>query len=160
MTDDCGFLERCGRLIGQTTFRHPIEGTGTRVCHIPESNLLASALSFARGPKWQPGPELIYAKATGVENKRGDVVEWLAGKLGSKLGAVGELHKGRIEGIAFLAYCLVVRGNDSVQGIRIDAHAMKLADVGASWLSACLDETLERAERRPVSIPEPVAETA
>src|SRR6187431_2603931 len=128
MTDDRDFLERCGRLAGQTTYRVPVEGTGTRFSYIPESHNLAAALSFARGPRWNPGPELVYAKATGVEHKRREVVEWLADKFTYALGASG--YHDRTRGVAVISYCLVVRGDDSVKALKVGPHVMKLANIG------------------------------
>jgi len=160
MTTDRDFLERLGRLAGQTTYRVPVEGVGTKFDHLPESHCLIVSLCGARGPKWQPGPELAWAKATGIEHKRQEVVTWLAGKLESGLGAIGAKHKDRIAGIAMIAYCLVVRGNESVRGIRVDPHVMKLATIGASWLGMCLDETMAAAERRALSRVVEAPETA
>src|SRR5690606_32028593 len=65
-----GFLERLGRLAGQTTYRVPIEGVGTKFDHIPESHGLIVSLCGARGPRWQPGPEIAFAMATGIQHQR------------------------------------------------------------------------------------------
>ena len=166
MTDDTHthtpptFLERLGRLAGQTTYRIPVEGVGTRFGCVPESHALAAALSYARGRKWQPGPEICYAKATGVEHKRSDVIEWLTGKIHAYVQATGRQNEERVRGIAMIAYCMTVRGNESVAHLSVGAHVMKLANLGASWLEACMEDTLWRAEQQAKSSPKKVAETA
>ena len=149
MSDDrIGFIERLGRLAGQTTYRVPVEGVGTRFSHLPESHALAAALSYARGQRWNPGPELAYAVATGIPHKRDCVIDWLAEKLHVGTGAEGRNHADRIRGIAAISYSIVVRGPESIIRYQFDPHILRLANVGAAWLSACLDDTIARAERQ------------
>lgn len=149
MSDDrIGFIERLGRLAGQTTYRVPVEGVGTRFSHLPESHALAAALSYARGQRWNPGPELAYAVATGVPHKRECVVDWLAEKLYIGTGSAGRKHPERVRGIALVSYALVVNGPDAIRGYDFDRHTMRLANIGAAWLSACLDNTIMLAERQ------------
>lgn len=149
MSDDrIGFIERLGRLAGQTTYRVPVEGVGTRFSHLPESHALAAALSYARGKRWNPGPELAYAVATGVFHKQLEVVEWLAEKLRVGTGNAGRDQGNAILFIAGLSYLMVVRGPTALHGIKLAPHVEKLANIGAAWLSACLDNTIMLAERQ------------
>lgn len=160
-----GFLERLGRLAGQTTYRVPVEGVGTKVSYLPESHALIVTLSYARGNRsWNPGPEIAYAVATGVENKRDEVIAWLAEKLQAGTGAVGRKYADRIHAIAGISYAIVVHGPKSVKGAELDSHVRKLADIGAAWLSMCLDNTIMLAERsgrdESLSIPKNGRKTA
>lgn len=148
MTTDRDFLERLGRLAGQTTYRVPVEGIGTRFSHLPESHALAAALSFARGKRWNPGPELLYAVATGVPHRSEEVVSWLIQKMRDSMRVQGDDGKKRIHLAATIAYVLVIRGNQSLDGVKIPMLVARLANIGASWLSACMDEALARAERQ------------
>lgn len=147
-TERPSFLERLGRLAGQTTYRVPVEGIGTRFSYLPESHSLAGALSYARGKRWNPGPEIAYAYATGIEHKREEVIDWLSEKLHAGTGATGRKHADRLRGIAAIAYCIVIRGPESTKGYKFDSHVLRLADIGAAWLSACMDNTLMLAERQ------------
>lgn len=165
MSDDrIGFIERLGRLAGQTTYRVPVEGVGTRFSHLPESHALAAALSYARGKRWNPGPELAYAVATGIPHKRECVVDWLAEKLYVGTGSAGRSRPEQVRGIAAIAYWLVVKGPEEIRGYEFDRHTMRLANIGAAWLSACLDNTIMLAERQAhiatASTPPEATETA
>ena len=165
MSDDrIGFIERLGRLVGQTTYRVPVEGKGTKFDHLPESHALIVDLCGARGKRWNPGPEVAYAFATGVENNRDDVIKWLAEKLYLGTGSAGRKHPERVRGIALISYALVVHGPDVVNGYDFDPHILRLANIGAAWLSACMDNTIMLAERKAgecrLSSPPEAPETA
>ena len=165
MSDDrIGFIERLGRLAGQTTYRVPVEGIGTKFDHIPESHGLIVTLCGARGKRWNPGPELAYAVATGIQHKRDCVIDWLAEKLYVGTGSEGRKHPERVRGIALVSYALVVNGPDAIRGYDFDRHTLRLANIGAAWLSACMDNTIMLAERMaycdPESSPSEAQETA
>ena len=160
MTDEYPSLaERCAKLAGKTTYRVPVEGVGTKFDHVPDTCALTYDLCGARGEKWNPGPELIYAHATGSEAERSEVIDWLAEKMRIMLQIRGHESAGMLRGIATISYCMVVRGDESVQGFGFSASNMKLARIGASWLEACVDET-EARSRRSVSSPVRPRETA
>lgn len=142
-----GFLERLGRLAGHTTFREP-SGEFVPVSNpVPVSHGLIVTLCGARGERWQPGPEIAYAVATGVQNNRAAVIDWLAEKLYQGTGAEGRRNGGRIRGIAAVSYALAVRGERGLRGFTFDDHVMRLAWIGAGWLAACMERTIEIAER-------------
>lgn len=145
MTDDADFLERMGRLAGQTTYRVPVEGNGTRFGEVPCSHALVVTLCGARGRKWQPGPEIAWAVATGVQHKREAVIEWLATKLYYWLGG-SKKYRDKLRPIAEVAYLRAI-GVKPVVAIKFDRNMDRAADIGASWLGMCMDETLSRAEQ-------------
>ena len=141
-----GFLERLGRLAGQTTYRQPIEGVGTRWDYMPESHVLAARLSYARGRRWNPGPELAYTIATGIPCKRAEVIDWLASKMARSM-EVSTQRAGILRGIAAVSYCIIVQP-EKMKNVKLSRHVMRIAGIGAAWLSACLDDTIARAERQ------------
>lgn len=144
-----GFLERLGRLAGQTTYRVPIEGVGTKFDHIPESHGLIVSLCGARGPRWQPGPEIAFAMATGIQHQREKVVVWLMGKLQRATGATGRKYEDRLREIAENSYLLAIGARVAAAGgDKFDRNMHRLAMIGAGWLAMCMDETIGRAERR------------
>lgn len=156
-----GFLERLGRLAGQTTFREPYGEFVPPSNPLPVSHELAAALCYARGERWQPGPEIAYAVATGLENNRDAVINWLAEKLYQGTGAEGRRNSDRIRGIAAVSYALAVRGEAGLMGFTFDEHIMRLAHIGAGWLAACMERTIEIAERNESRKVAPsIAETA
>lgn len=142
------FLERLGRLAGQTTYRVPIEGVGTKFDHIPESHGLIVTLCGTRGRKWQPGPEIAFAMATGIQHQREKVVEWLVEKLYVGTGATSRKYKDRLQAIAEIAYLLAVGASESDGDEKFDRNMRRLAMIGAGWLAMCMDETIARAESR------------
>lgn len=144
-----GFLERMGRLAGQSTYRVPVEGVGTKFDHIPESHGLIVTLCGARGQKWQPGPEIAFAVATGIQHQREKVVQWLMGKLYLGTGATVRTYKDRLRAIAEISYLMAVGETKSDGGAEFDPHMRRLASIGAGWLAMCMDETIHRAESRP-----------
>ena len=145
MSDDrIGFIERLGRLAGQTTYRQPIEGVGTRSDYMPESHVLAARLSYARGSRWNPGPELAYTIATGIPCKRDEVIDWLASKMALSM-EVSTQREGILRGIAVVSYCILVHP-EKMKNVKLSRHVMRIAEIGAAWLSACLDNTISLAE--------------
>lgn len=55
------FAERVARLAGQTTYRVPTEGRGTRTEQMPDAHAIAAALAFARQGSDDIGPDVAYA---------------------------------------------------------------------------------------------------
>lgn len=55
------FAERVARLAGQTTYRVPTEGRGTRMEQLPDAHAIAAALAFARQGPDDIGPDVAYA---------------------------------------------------------------------------------------------------
>ena len=55
------FAERVARLAGQTTYRVPTEGRGTRMEQLPDAHAIAAALAFARQGPDDIGPDIAYA---------------------------------------------------------------------------------------------------
>ena len=59
-TDRPEFAERVARLAGQTTYRVPTEGRGTRTEQLPDAHAIATALAFARQGPDDIGPDVAY----------------------------------------------------------------------------------------------------
>lgn len=74
------FLERVASLAGQTTFRTPSGGRGTKMEQLPDAHAIATALAFARR-RSDPddiGPDVAYCWATGTDAYRERVTRRLA----------------------------------------------------------------------------------
>lgn len=153
-----GFLERLGRLAGQTTYRQPIEGVGTRSDYMPESHVLAARLAYARGRKWNPGPELAYTIATGIPCKRAEVIDWLASKMARSM-EVSTQRAGILRGIAVVSYCILVHP-EKMKNVKLSRNVVRIANIGAAWLSACLDNTIMMAEMHATRQESQARETA
>lgn len=59
-SDRLEFAERVARLAGQTTYRVPTEGRGTKTEQLPDAHAIASALAFARRGDDDIGPDVAY----------------------------------------------------------------------------------------------------
>ncbi len=140
---DSPFLERLAIIAGQTTYREPIGGNGTKVHHIPQAHCLLITLCGARGNPWSPGPELAFTKVTGIQHKRDRVVDWLEGVFCFGDPSATDRKKARV--IAEASYDLMVL--DIPIPDNLPMHQRKAIDFGASLLSQSMDETLRRAER-------------
>ena len=142
MTDSI-FLERLAIIMGQTTYREPIGGVGTKVHHIPQAHCLLVTLCGSRGTPWAPGPELAVAKLTGTDHKRDRVVDWLETVF--CFGDPASTDRKKAREIAELAYdCMI---HDRPAPADLPLHKRKAVDFGAALLSQAMDETLRRAER-------------
>lgn len=140
---DSPFLERLAIIAGQTTYREPIGGVGTKVSHIPQAHCLLVTLCGSRGSPWSPGPELCVTKVTGTEHKREQVVNWLETVF--CFGDPAATNRTKAREIAELAYDCMVYNKPSPP--ELPMHQRKAIDFGASLLSQSMDETLRRAER-------------
>lgn len=150
MTDDADFLERMGRLAGQTTYRVPVEGNGTRFGDIPESCAIIIALCGARGRNWNPGPEIAWARATGIQHKREAVIRWTENAL--QLGSPEKSPKARE--IAKIAYSVATQTDPSISGKDYPVSTRKAVYWAVCLLEQCMWEVLRRAERGRRQVPE------
>lgn len=144
-----GFIERLGRLAGQTTWREPT-GAGY-TAHVsgalsPE-NAMVLALSLARRYPGDVGPDIAYSVGTGQPHRRGHVAAWLADKLLAGTGSAGHRAKRQLLSISGQAYDLVI---GSIGRISPPSHAVPefevLANIGAGWLWIAMEAAVERAE--------------
>lgn len=142
--DESIILERLGRVLGQSTWRVPVEGVGTKFDHLPDIQALMGVLSFARGPQWQPGPEICMAKACRIEQKRDRVLDWLESAL--CFGDPKQTNRAIVKKIAKAGYCLMT-GFEPADLQDLKPNQIRAVHFAASLLEQCMWETLRRAER-------------
>lgn len=75
------FIERIAALAGQTTYRVPVGGRGTKLSHLPDAHAVATALSFARRNPEDIGPDIAYCWALGTDAYRERVTRRLSDAL-------------------------------------------------------------------------------
>lgn len=146
--DRAGFLERMGRLAGQTTFREPSGGGSPYSARMMTTeNALVLALSFARRDKRDIGPEMVYAIATGIPHQREQVVSWLAIKIMRDAGPKGRKAQNYINILAQHCYELVAFGKQTTKlPSRLPVCWDDLRNIGTAWLWIVAESTIERAE--------------
>lgn len=81
MTDRDSFIERVAALAGQTTYRVPVGGRGTKLSHVPDAHAVATALSFARRNREDIGPDIAYSWVIGSDAYRERVTRTLSSAL-------------------------------------------------------------------------------
>lgn len=147
--DRPGFLERLGRLAGQTTFREPLGG-GTPYSSrmLTTENALALALSFARRGPGDIGPEVVYSIGTGIPHQQDRVMAWLDAKLQRDAGYEGRRLKLR-RVLSRHCYELVAFGKPVTplpRQSRLPKSWDGLRNIGVGWLWMQAESTVERAE--------------
>ena len=147
--DRPGFIERLGRLAGQTTFR---EGSGGGSPYssrmMTTENALVLALALARRDVRDVGPEIAYAIGTGIPHQQERVMFWLDIKFQRDAGYEGR----RLQLRSILSrhcYELVAIGRQ-VTSLPRESRLPKswdtLRNVGVGWLWMQAESTIERAE--------------
>ncbi len=162
--DRPGFLERMGRLGGQTTFREPGGAGGSpyssRMMTTENGLILALMMGRRRMPKeiagkivYVPdprdiGPEMAYTIATAVPDQRERVVTWLASKLLSDTGPKGKKAANYRNILAQHCYEMVAFGKQQSRlPSRLPMSWEELRNIGIGWLWMAAESTIERAER-------------
>lgn len=144
MTERGDFLERLHIIAGQTTYREPIGGYGTRVHHIPAAHCLLVTLCGSRGQRWQPGPEVAMTLITGNDDKREQVLAWLTGELEAFDRRLAAKHRADLPRVTEIAYRAAT--GRRVVFDALDAELQRLVKAGACILESALDETISRCE--------------
>lgn len=147
--DRAGFLERLGRLAGQTTFREPSGGgTPYSARMMTTENALVLALSFARRDVRDIGPEIAYSIGTGIPHQQDRVMFWLDIKFQRDAGYEGRrLQLRRI--LSRHCYEMVAIGKPITRlprESRLPKSWDGLRNIGIGWLWAQAEATIERAE--------------
>jgi hypothetical protein len=147
--DRAGFLERLGRLAGQTTFREAGGGGSPYSARMMTTeNALVLALSFARRDVRDIGPEIAYAIGTGIPHQQERVMFWLDIKFQRDAGYEGR----RLQLRAILSrhcYELVAIGKPITRlprESRLPKSWDTLRNIGTGWLWMQAESTVERAE--------------
>lgn len=148
--DRAGLMERLGRLQGSTTYRGPDSGGGTPFVTrgmTSEAEMLV-ALKMAQLHPRDVGPWLVYSIALRIDDRRPQIVTWLADKLIAGCGPTGKRNSHRMLHIALASYELAVHGREprKLPRVKQDDYVL-LANVGAGWLWQHCESTVERAER-------------
>lgn len=163
-SDRAGFLERLGKLSGQTTYREPGGGGGTpysaRMMTTENAMTLALSMAQRRIPKLMAGgvteyvrdprdigPNIAYTIGTAVADQRERVVTWLAAKLKTDTGPAGRKASNHLNVLAQHCYELVAFGAArSKLPRRLPVCWDALRAIGVGWLWMQAEETIERAE--------------
>ena len=147
--DRAGFLERLGKLAGQTTFREPSGGGSPYSSRMMTGeNALVLALSYARRDVRDIGPEIAYAIGTGIPHQQERVLFWLDIKFQRDAG-----HEGRrLQMRSILSrhcYEMVAIGKQITRlprESRLPKSWDGLRNIGIGWLWMAAESTIERAE--------------
>jgi len=148
--DRSGFVERLGRLAGQTTWREPTGAGYTPYVSgsLSGENAMVLALSMGRRSERDVGPDVAYSVGTGQPHRRQQVVEWLADKLLRGTGPTGKKAERQLLAISGQAYDLVIGMRQKVIPPRgAVTEFTLLVNVGAGWLWVAMESAVERAER-------------
>lgn len=148
--DRSGFVERLGRLAGQTTWREPTGAGYTPYVSgsLSGENAMVLALSMGRRNPRDVGPDIAYSVGTGQPHRREQVVEWLADKLLRGTGPTGKKAERQLLTISGQAYDLVIGMRQKVIPPRgAVTEFTLLVNIGAGWLWVAMESAVERAER-------------
>jgi len=152
--DRAGFLERLGQLAGTTAWREPGRvggGTPYAARGMATENALVLALAMARRNPKDKGPDIAYSLATQQPYKGAEVVAWLAEKLITGTGRIGQRNAHRMLTVATQAYEWIVgtRVHPDVSDIAEDFQGdfYTLYDIAEGWLWMSMEAAVERAER-------------
>lgn len=75
------FIERVAKLAGDTTYRTPSGGRGTKQDQLPDAHAIAAALAFGRNGPLDVGPDVAYCWVLQTDAYRNKVVRMLADAL-------------------------------------------------------------------------------
>ena len=147
--DRAGFIERLGRLAGQTTFREAGGGGSPYSSRMMTTeNAMVLALSFARRDVRDIGPEIAYAIGTGIPHQQERVLFWLDIKFQRDAG-----HEGRRLQLRSIlsrhCYEMVAIGKQVTRlprESRLPKSWDGLRNIGIGWLWMQAESTIERAE--------------
>ena len=154
--DRAGLMERLGRLQGGTTYRDGDSGGGTPFVTrklTAEAELLL-ALKMAQTHPRDVGPWIVYSIALRIDDRRSQIVHWLADKLIAGAGHVGKRNAGRMLVIASASYQLAVHGLEPKRPRQRAVDYAALVNIGAGWLWMKCETAVERAEDAMKTRPE------
>lgn len=141
-------LERLGRLLGSTTYRDGESAGGTPFSSrkLTSEAMLILALKMAQTSPSDVGPWVVYSIALRVDDRRAQIVSWLAKKLLQGTGALGRRNEGRLLAAALSAYQLAVHGTEPTIPEKRGRDFEALTNIGAGWLWTKFEGALDRAE--------------
>ena len=143
------FAERVARLAGQTTYRVPTEGRGTRTEQLPDAHAIAAALAFARQGPDDIGPDIAADIATGRRGHGVRVCAALGRSLSGDRSALMRRMRPYLAIAAADAYGLVVDGRRYARPPEARAEDWDtLVAAGAAILERLAWDALAEAERR------------
>lgn len=149
-----GFAERVAALIGQSTWREPVEGRATRSRQVPAAHMVAGALAFGRQGPDDIGPDIAFDLVTGRMGHHGRVCLVLGEALARDRAASVRRCRPYIAVIAWAGYCAAMRGT----GVNIGTPPMPdgcretdwevLVPAAALILERLADDTIAACERK------------
>lgn len=148
-SDRAGLMERLGRLAGQTTYREPglCGGSPYSAQVMTTEAKLLLALKMGQTHEGDVGPWIVYSIALHIDDRKRQIVEWIANKLEHGAGQYGRRNAHRMLIIGMAAYDLAVHGIDPPEPKRNPGDFAHLASVGAGWIWMKCESTIERAIR-------------
>lgn len=144
MSDDRGFLERLSIIAGQSTYREPVGGYGSRVHHIPSAHCLLVTLVGARPRPGHPGVEMVMTLLTGVDDRRSDVIAWLEDELSRFDARLVAKCRDDLPMAMEIAYRSATGRRVVFDGLSADVQ--KAIKAAAYLLESAMDETIARCE--------------
>ena len=148
--DHAGLMERLGRLQGSTTYRDQDSGGGTPFVTrgITSEATMLLALSMSKLYPTDVAPWICYSIALRIDDRKREIVTWLADKLIAGTGSAGKRNAHRMLAIAMGAYDLAIHGREPkpLKACKGNDHAL-LVNIGAGWLWVKCEGAVERAER-------------
>lgn len=143
-----GFAERVARLAGETTYREPIGGYGTRGDYMPDAHAIAAAMAFARLGRHDIGPDIAVAIATGCTDHRMTIVRELAAALLATTGRVGQRCSAHLLQLSAHSYLCVIGAvvPEPIKRITKFDYA-NLREVGDGMLWQAAEDAFARARK-------------
>ena len=138
------FAERVARLAGQTTYRVPTEGRGTRMEQLPDAHAIAAALAFARQGPDDIGPDVAYCYVLQNDSYRAKVIRLLTDTLCRQSGA----SRGDMAAAAGAAWDAMIWERSTPRPTNIDQRAWDvILLLACGVLNAAAWDSLAQAER-------------
>lgn len=139
------FVERIAKLAGQTTYRTPSAGRGTKQDQLPDAHAIAAALAFARRGPEDVGPDVAYCWVLQTDAYRQRVTR--------KLSSALRCHEFRGAGgfrmqAAEAAWEAMVWNRSSARPASAPAFYDRMLLVAISTLHNSAWDSLSEAERR------------
>lgn len=141
------FVERIQRLAGTSTWREPMQGSGSSADTMPDAHALAAAMAWT-GKDAGIGHRVAYAIYLGSMHWQDEIVREVAEQLATLERRIrrrdGKAPISRFAAIA--SYLSVCRGVDTPKPAESDSTWFLLVRVGERWLLSQAEEALDVAE--------------
>lgn len=142
------FVERIQRLAGTSTWREPMQGSGTTGDSMPDAHALAAAMAWTGKDGLGIGHRVAYAIYLGSLHWQDEIVRAVAEQLQSLEARMrrrdGKAPISRFAAIA--AYLSVCRGVETPKPAESDSTWFLLVRVGERWMLSQAEEALDVAE--------------